>query len=68
MTVGFSVDPSASEAEVLYEVAYRIPTAYVELYAVGLPLVPGTERPAAPKIKGRRLAGKIPANREPGRA
>ncbi|WP_405919718.1 hypothetical protein [Streptomyces longwoodensis] len=61
MTVGFSVDPSASEAEVLYEVAYRIPTAYVELYAVGLPLVPGTERPAAPKIKGETVIWEDPS-------
>ncbi|MFF0040666.1 hypothetical protein ACFYRG_31325 [Streptomyces mirabilis] len=50
MFVGFTVDPSASEAEILYEMAYRISDAYVELYAVGLPVVPGTERPANPKI------------------
>ncbi|MFI5819302.1 hypothetical protein ACIA8I_09185 [Streptomyces rishiriensis] len=51
MTVGFGVDPLESEVEILYEMAYRIPTVYVELYSVGLPLVPGTERPAAPRIK-----------------
>ncbi|MFF1547900.1 hypothetical protein [Streptomyces sp. NPDC058291] len=51
MTVGFSVDPLESEAEILYEMAYRIPTVYVELYSVGLPVVPGTGRPAAPRIK-----------------
>ncbi|MFI9649156.1 hypothetical protein ACIHAA_22995 [Streptomyces sp. NPDC052040] len=50
MGVGFTVNPSAPEAEVLYEMAYRIPDAYVEMYAVGLPVVPGTQRPAVPSI------------------
>lgn len=50
MTVGFGVDPLAPEVEILYEMAYRIPTIYVEFYSVGLPVVPGTERPAEPKI------------------
>ncbi|MEU5666421.1 hypothetical protein [Streptomyces longwoodensis] len=60
MTVGFRVDPSAPEAEVLYEMAYRIPTAYVEFYAIGLPLVPGTERPAAPRIKEESVVWEDP--------
>ncbi|MEU0947714.1 hypothetical protein ABZ379_34190 [Streptomyces canus] len=46
MGVGFGVDPARSEAEVLCTLADRIPDAYVELYAVGLPVVPGTPRPA----------------------
>ncbi|MFJ9536563.1 hypothetical protein ACIRPX_04815 [Streptomyces sp. NPDC101225] len=50
MTVGFTVDPLAPEVEILYEMAYRIPTAYVEFYSLGLPVVPGTERPASPRI------------------
>lgn len=50
MTVCFSVDPLAPEVEILYEMAFRIPTAYVEFYSVGLPVVPGTERPAEPII------------------
>ncbi|MFJ8199848.1 hypothetical protein [Streptomyces sp. NPDC096152] len=50
MGVGFTVNPSAPEVEILFEMAYRIPDAYVEMYAVGLPVVPGTERPATPKI------------------
>lgn len=50
MGVGFTVDPLVSEVEILYEMAYRIPDAYVELYAVGLPVVPGTERPATPRM------------------
>ncbi|MFJ4813525.1 hypothetical protein [Streptomyces longwoodensis] len=64
MTVGFRVDPSAPEAEVLYEMAYRIPTAYVELYAIGLPLVPGTERPAAPRIKEESVVWEDPNESE----
>ncbi|WP_326667058.1 hypothetical protein [Streptomyces canus] len=39
--VGFGVDPARSEADVLCALADRIPDAYVELYAVGLPIVPG---------------------------
>ncbi|MEU5040144.1 hypothetical protein [Streptomyces griseorubiginosus] len=46
MGVGFGVDPTLPEAELLRDLADRIPDAYVELYATGLPLVPGTERPA----------------------
>lgn len=46
MGVGFGIDPARSEAEVLCALADRIPDAYVELYAVGLPVVPGTPRPA----------------------
>ncbi|WP_329235188.1 hypothetical protein [Streptomyces canus] len=46
MGVGFGVDPARSEADVLCALADRIPDAYVELYAVGLPIVPGTRRPA----------------------
>ena len=55
MFMGFAVNPSAPAEEILYEMAYRIPDAYVELYAVGLPLVPGTERPANPTI----IAGEV---------
>ncbi|MER5603303.1 hypothetical protein [Streptomyces sp. NPDC002265] len=50
MGVGFTVDPTASRADILYEMACRIPDAYVELYAVGLPVVPGTVRPAVPRV------------------
>ncbi|MFF7053168.1 hypothetical protein ACFY94_32925 [Streptomyces griseorubiginosus] len=46
MGVGFGVDPALPEAEILRDLADRVPDAYVELYATGLPLVPGTERPA----------------------
>ncbi|WP_249126209.1 hypothetical protein [Streptomyces sp. A2-16] len=46
MGVGFGVQPDRSEADVLCALADRIPDAFVELYAVGLPLVPGTRRPA----------------------
>ncbi|MBY8869097.1 MULTISPECIES: hypothetical protein [Streptomyces] len=63
MGVGFLVDPSASEAEVLYEMAYRIPDAYVEFYAVGLPVVPGTERPATPEIVSSTVVWKDPAEK-----
>ena len=46
MGVGFGVNPALPEAELLRALADRIPDAYVELYAIGLPVVPGTERPA----------------------
>lgn len=46
MGMGFGVDPSRPRSEILYALADRIPDAYVDLYAVGLPVVPGTERPA----------------------
>ncbi|MFE1172147.1 hypothetical protein [Streptomyces sp. NPDC058773] len=60
MKCGFSVDTSWSDQEVLYELADRLPTAFVELYAVGLPLVPGTQRPAAPGIVGNAVVWKDP--------
>ncbi|MFQ6146113.1 hypothetical protein [Streptomyces sp. SID10815] len=60
MGAGFIVNPSASEAEVLFEMAYRIPDAYVEFYVVGLPVVPGTERPAAPKIVSNTVVWEDP--------
>lgn len=50
MVCGFGVDPAASDVRILHTMAYRIPDAYVELFSVGLPLVPGTQRPAVPKI------------------
>ncbi|MFD7236094.1 hypothetical protein ACFWAT_12400 [Streptomyces syringium] len=50
MTCGFTVNASASDHDLLYALADRIPDAYVELYAVGLPAVPGTHRPAVPAI------------------
>ncbi|MEU6479232.1 hypothetical protein ABZ858_20550 [Streptomyces sp. NPDC047017] len=50
MGVGFLVDASAPEAEILYEMAYRIPDAYVDFHAIGLPVVPGTGRPAVPRV------------------
>ncbi|WP_258318877.1 hypothetical protein [Streptomyces griseorubiginosus] len=50
MGVGFGVDPALPEAEILRALADRIPDAYVELYATGLPLVPGTQRPARADI------------------
>ena len=61
MTVGFGVDPLESETEILYEMAYRIPTIYVELYSVGLPVVPGTERPAVPIIKEESVLWEDPS-------
>ncbi|MFI1164814.1 hypothetical protein ACH4UM_14635 [Streptomyces sp. NPDC020801] len=61
MGVGFIVNPSAPEAEILFEMAYRIPDVYVELYAVGLPVVPGTERPATPKILADEVAWEDPS-------
>ncbi|WP_164492742.1 hypothetical protein [Streptomyces lydicus] len=60
MGCGFSVDASRSDQEVLYELADRLPTAFVELYAVGLPLVPGTQRPATPEIIGNAVVWKDP--------
>ncbi|MFE7468640.1 hypothetical protein ACFU6R_31660 [Streptomyces sp. NPDC057499] len=50
MGCGFRVDTSASEQNILCSLADRIPDAYVELFAVGLPVVPGSSRPARPKI------------------
>ncbi|MEV6944022.1 hypothetical protein AB0N07_18865 [Streptomyces sp. NPDC051172] len=61
MTVGFGVNPLAPEVEILYEMAYRIPTAYVEFYSVGLPVVPGTERPAEPAIIDDSVAWEDPS-------
>ncbi|ARH91911.1 hypothetical protein STRMOE7_18150 [Streptomyces sp. MOE7] len=61
MGCGFSLDTSWSDQEVLYELADRLPTAFVELYAVGLPLVPGTQRPATPEIIGNSVVWKDPA-------
>ncbi|MFE2581602.1 hypothetical protein [Streptomyces sp. NPDC059378] len=63
MGVGFTVDPTASRADILYEMAYRIPDAYVELYAVGLPLVPGTERPATPRVVADTAVWEDPGER-----
>ncbi|MFD9811967.1 hypothetical protein [Streptomyces sp. NPDC059080] len=63
MKCGFSVDASCSDHEVLYELADRLPTAFVELYAVGLPLVPGTQRPATPEIIENAVIWKDPAGR-----
>ncbi|MFG2949467.1 hypothetical protein [Streptomyces adustus] len=63
MGVGFTVDPAASRAEILYEMAYRIPDAYVELYAVGLPVVPGTERPATPRMLADTVVWEDPGDR-----
>lgn len=45
---GFSVDGSEGEDEVISALADGIPTAFVELFQVGLPVVPGTQRPAKP--------------------
>ena len=50
MGVGFSIDVSGTEASVLYQLADRIPDAYVELCSVGLPVVPGSHRPARPRL------------------
>ncbi|MFD7879776.1 hypothetical protein ACFV5G_37810 [Streptomyces sp. NPDC059766] len=63
MGVGFTVDPTASRADILYEMAYRIPDAYVELYAVGLPVVPGTERPATPRVVADAVVWVDPSER-----
>ncbi|MGX1541330.1 hypothetical protein [Streptomyces adustus] len=63
MGVGFAVDPAASRAEILHEMAYRIPDAYVELYAVGLPVVPGTERPATPRMVADTVVWEDPDER-----
>ncbi|MEW1673031.1 hypothetical protein AB0O47_07250 [Streptomyces noursei] len=61
MGCGFSVDTSRSDKELLCEISDRLPTAFVELYAVGLPLVPGTQRPATPEITGDTVIWKDPA-------
>ncbi|MGW1894202.1 hypothetical protein ACWCP6_28755 [Streptomyces sp. NPDC002004] len=58
--IGFRVDSSEAEERILYEMAYRIPDAYVELYAVGLPVVPGTERPAVPRIAANTVLWEDP--------
>ncbi|MGA6158713.1 hypothetical protein ACPEIC_35795 [Stenotrophomonas sp. NPDC087984] len=50
MGVGFSVDANGTDASILYQLADRIPDAYVELYSVGLPPVPGSHRPARPRL------------------
>jgi hypothetical protein len=50
MGVGFGVDPARSGADVLCAFADRIPDACVELYAVGLPVMPGTRRPARAEV------------------
>lgn len=50
MGVGFSVDGNGTDANILFQLADRIPDAYVELCSVGLPLVPGSHRPARPRL------------------
>ncbi|MFC4032116.1 hypothetical protein ACFO3J_11535 [Streptomyces polygonati] len=52
---GFGVQVSGTSQEVLYTMADRIPEVYVDLYAVGLPLVPGTQRPAVPRVAGEQV-------------
>ncbi|MFI0721925.1 hypothetical protein [Streptomyces sp. NPDC021224] len=56
MSCGFAVSGTATDQEILYAVANRIPDGYVDLYSVGLPLVPGTQRPAVPRfVRGQVL-------------
>ncbi|MFD3560850.1 hypothetical protein ACFWVU_14390 [Streptomyces sp. NPDC058686] len=50
MGVGFHVDVSQTKQEILRDLADKFPDAFVELFAVGLPVVPGTQRPAVPEI------------------
>ncbi|GHB80600.1 hypothetical protein GCM10010331_80090 [Streptomyces xanthochromogenes] len=50
MSIGFLVNSAQTKQEILYALADKIPDAFVELFATGLPLVPGTQRPAVPKI------------------
>ncbi|MFE4252901.1 hypothetical protein ACFRU3_26000 [Streptomyces sp. NPDC056910] len=50
MGVGFQVDASQAKQAILRDLADRIPDAFVELFTVGLPVVPGTQRPAVPEI------------------
>lgn len=49
---GFLINPENSDQEITLELAYRIPTAYVELFQVGIPIVPGSQRPAVAVIEG----------------
>ncbi|MDN3059171.1 hypothetical protein PH213_32505 [Streptomyces sp. SRF1] len=61
MGVGFSVDVNGTDASILYQLADRIPDAYVELYSVGLPSVPGSHRPARPRLTQNEVVWEDPA-------
>ncbi|EFL27536.1 hypothetical protein SSOG_07250 [Streptomyces himastatinicus ATCC 53653] len=50
MGLGFAVDVRGTDASILYQLADRIPEAYVQLCSVGLPVVPGSHRPARPRL------------------
>ncbi|MFT9474381.1 hypothetical protein [Streptomyces sp. 11-1-2] len=60
MGVGFSVDANGTDANILYQLADRIPDAYVELYSVGLPPVPGSHRPARPRLTQNEVVWEDP--------
>jgi hypothetical protein len=62
MSCGFGVQVDGEDKDVLYAMADRIPDAYVDLYAVGLPVVPGTQRPAVPKVVGNLVLWVDPKN------
>jgi hypothetical protein len=59
MGCGFGVDPRWPDERVLYEMADRMPDAYVELFRVGVPVVPGTRRPAVPRAGGEAGSGGV---------
>ena len=61
MGVGFSVDVNGTDARILYQLADRLPDAYVELCAVGLPVVPGSHRPARPRLTRNGVVWEDPA-------
>ncbi|MEV4869784.1 hypothetical protein [Streptomyces syringium] len=62
MACGFTVNTAEGDRGVLYALADKISDAFVELYSVGLPVVPGTHRPAVPAITDDVVVWKDPNN------
>ncbi|WP_405779747.1 hypothetical protein [Streptomyces sp. NBC_00859] len=57
---GFLVNPENSDQEIVLELAFRIPTAYAELFQVGIPVVPGSQRTAVAVIEDDAVVWRDP--------
>jgi hypothetical protein len=62
MTCGLEVDITRGSGELLERLADRMSEFYVDLYRVGLPLVPGTQRPARASLRGGIAVWEDPAD------